>query len=229
MVHTEWSPLCVVDWQQESPKSSADVLLLWVRNLQQEWDLLFFLLQSPWLSAVCLSSHIIPQSAQNYWPWCAVSWDCGCSFLLSTSCSGDILVIAEIAEQNENIIDFIKFRVLTDSSRLPAATCYPGDGRLTGSVIFTHVWYCHKALLNLSGMNAGFPTFREQSNVGRFYLGVYWLACLCVNISSIELRKLFLLSVTSPTPLLMIPSPQKKNDKDAGWDVLIDLSDILNK
>lgn len=121
VVHTEWSPLCVVDWQQESPKSSADVLLLWVRNLQQEWDLLFFLLQSPWLSAICLSSHIIPQSAQNYWPWCAVSWDCGCSFLLSTS--GDILVIAEIAEQNENIIDFIKFRVLTDSSRLPAATC----------------------------------------------------------------------------------------------------------
>lgn len=41
-------------------------------------------------------------------------------------------------------------------------------------VIFTHVWNCHTALLNLSGLNAGFPAFREQSNEGQFYLGVYW-------------------------------------------------------
>lgn len=71
--------------------------------------------------------------------------------------------------------------------------------------------------------------FREQSNEGQVYLGVYRLACLCVRIGSIALnhrRKLFLLSVTSPTSLLMIPSPQKKNDEDVGRDVMIDLSDV---
>lgn len=74
--------------------------------------------------------------------------------------------------------------------------------------------------------------FREQSNEGQVYLGVYWLACLCVKISSIAFnhhRKLFLLSVTAPTSLLMIPSPQKKNDEDVGQDVMIDSFDVPNK
>lgn len=75
-----------------------------------------------------------------------------------------------------------------------------------------------------------FAAFREQSNEGQVYLGVYWLACLCVKISSIALnhrRKQW--SVTAPTSLLMIPSPQKKNDEDVGQDVMIDLSDVPNK
>lgn len=60
----------------------------------------------PQLSAICLSSDVIPQSALNYWPRYAISWDH--SFLLSATCSRDILVIAE---QNENLNGFIRFTV----------------------------------------------------------------------------------------------------------------------
>lgn len=94
-VHTECSPLCC--WLTAK---IPEILCRCVIALG--WEpvtgvrFAFPSFTSPWLSALCLSPHVISQSALNYWPWCAVSWDRGCIFLLSTSCSGDIFVIAEI-------------------------------------------------------------------------------------------------------------------------------------
>lgn len=133
--------------------------------------------------------HVIPQSALNYLPRCSVSWDRGRSVLLSSSCCGDSSVIAEISEQNENITGFIRFRVLTDSSRLLAATCSPwksGDGRLAGSELYSHIYgivtrCCWIFSLETSMQTQNSAAFKETSNEGQFYLGVYWLACLCVK------------------------------------------------
>lgn len=111
------------------------------------------------LSAICLSvRHVIPQSALNYLSRCTVSWDGGCSVLLSTSCSGESSVIAEISEQNENITGFIRFRVLNREQQIIG--CHVKIRRWKTHwlwVLFTHLWNCHTLLLNLSGLNAGFP------------------------------------------------------------------------
>lgn len=108
VVHTECSPVCC--WLTAR---IPEILCRCVIALGQEPTTgVWFAFPSstfPWLSAICLPPHVIPHSALNYWPQCAVSWDHGCSFLLSTRCSRDILAIAEISAQNENIIGFIRF------------------------------------------------------------------------------------------------------------------------
>lgn len=88
-------------------------------------------------------------------------------------------------------------------------------------VVFTHLWNCHMALLNLPGLNAGFPWKRQcgprtlQPSKKRLMRVSFILVCVLIGLFVLS-RKQFLLSVTPPTSLRMIPSPQKKSDVDVG-------------
>lgn len=162
---------------------SSDILCRGVITLGQEPAGVGFAFPSstfPPLLAIGLSPPAIPQSALNYWAWCAVPWDHGCSFLLSTSCTGEIIVIAEISEQNEIIIGFTSFWVWAADYRLPHVSQQKsGDGRLTSSEFYSHIHgiVTQRCWIFQAWMQAFLPS--ESSLIRfQFYLGGYWLACM---------------------------------------------------
>lgn len=85
---TQSSSECAVDWQKESLKILCRCVIALGQAPATGVRCTIPFSSFPWLSTICVSARVIPQSALNYWP--GVSRDRGCGVFLSIGCSRDI-------------------------------------------------------------------------------------------------------------------------------------------